>query len=209
MRDPPPAIRPDGGRGPASRAIARATERAPRTFIAGAAILTAVGAAGRRPAFLRDPWEYDFDRLGSRGQQAAAGRGSGRTRPTKVFGGKMNVAGALMLADTPEQVPLLKEQILENDEADPQGRLIADVATVVRSPAGNGRGAGARSSRCSTASASASRRPCSRRSPTDERARVEELKPPEGLRVLGPRTCRRSCDDASRRTTAASARCST
>ena len=42
----------------------------------------------------------------------------------------MNVAGALTLADSPEQVPLLKAQIIANDEADPQGRLIADVATV-------------------------------------------------------------------------------
>jgi preprotein translocase subunit SecF len=35
-----------------------------------------------------------------------------------------------MLADTPEQTPLLKERILANDRADPQGSLIADIATV-------------------------------------------------------------------------------
>ena len=35
-----------------------------------------------------------------------------------------------MLADTPEQLPELKAQILRNDAADPQGALIAQIATV-------------------------------------------------------------------------------
>src|SRR5260370_15991240 len=35
-----------------------------------------------------------------------------------------------MRADPPEQVPLLKAQILRNDAADPQGPLIAEVLTV-------------------------------------------------------------------------------
>jgi hypothetical protein len=51
-------------------------------------------------------------------------------KASEVFGGKMNVAGALMLADRPEQVPLVKAKILANDAADPQGSLVAEVATV-------------------------------------------------------------------------------
>ena len=35
-----------------------------------------------------------------------------------------------MLADSPAQVPLLKAQIFKNDSMDPQGKLIAEVATV-------------------------------------------------------------------------------
>ena len=55
-------------------------------------------------------------------EQAAAGRGEWSNKAEQVFGGKMNVAGALMLADTPEQVPLLKAQILANDDGGPAGR---------------------------------------------------------------------------------------
>jgi len=36
------------------------------------------------PAYLRDPWEYDFDRLGSR-ESKHGGREMGRTKP-KVSG---------------------------------------------------------------------------------------------------------------------------
>ena len=99
----------------------------------------------------------------------------------------MNVAGALTLADTPEQVPLLKAQILENDEADPQGRLIADVATVYDLLPGTPEEQNAQARGPRSASAIGSPRRCSTRCPQDERARVEELRPPEGLRVLGPK----------------------
>jgi predicted RND superfamily exporter protein len=67
LRDPPPRIRPDGGRGPVSRGIAWATERAPRVFVGAAVVVTAI-ALWKTPSFLR---------------ARAAGRGSGRTRPTR------------------------------------------------------------------------------------------------------------------------------
>ena len=44
LRDPPPRIRPDGGRGPLSRGVAWATERAPLVFVGAAVVLTAVAA---------------------------------------------------------------------------------------------------------------------------------------------------------------------
>jgi hypothetical protein len=96
----------------------------------------------------------------------------------------MNVAGALTLADTPEQVPLLKKQIIENDEADPQGRLIADVATVSDLLPGTAEEQAAKLAvldrireRLTPAVIESL--------PEDERARVQELKPPEGLRAVG------------------------
>ena len=121
----------------------------------------------------------------------------------------MNVAGALTLADSPEQVPLLKAQIIKNDEADPQGRLIADVATVSDLLPGTAEEQAAKLAvldrireRLTPAVIESL--------PADERSRVEELKPPEGTARPRPHaTCRRFCDDASRRTTAASGRSST
>ncbi len=184
LRDPPPRIRPDGGRGPVSRGIAWATERAPRVFVGAAAVVTAV-ALWKTPSFLRDPWEYDFDRLGSRGSKSS-GAGEWSNKADQVFGGRMNVAGALTLADTPEQVPLLKAQIIENDEADPQGRLIADVATVSDLLPGT---PDVQKAKLEVLDRIRDRlTPAVLDSlPEDERARVEELKPPEGLRVLGPK----------------------
>jgi hypothetical protein len=184
LRDPPPRIRPDGGRGPVTRALAVLTERAPRAIVLLAAAITAA-AASKAPAFLRDPWEYDFDRLGSRGSKQG-GAGEWSNKADAVFGGRMNVAGALTLADTPEQVPLLKAQIIKNDEADPQGRLIADVATVYDFLPGT-----AEEQRAKLEVLDRIRDRLTPgvldSLPADERARVEELTPPEGLRVLEPK----------------------
>jgi predicted RND superfamily exporter protein len=184
LREAPPQIRPDGGRGPLSRAVARATERAPWAFVALALGVTAV-AAWKAPSFLRDPWEYDFDRLGSRGSKQG-GAGEWSNKADQIFGGRMNVAGALTLADTPEQVPLLKAQIVKNDEADPQGRLIAEVATVYDLLPGT---ADEQRKKLEVLDRIRDRlTPAVIDSlPDDERPRVEELRPPEALRVLEPK----------------------
>jgi predicted RND superfamily exporter protein len=183
LRDPPPRIRPDGGGGRFTRAIARVTERAPHAVVCGVIALTGL-ALYKSPAFLRDPWEYDFEHLGSRGTKHG-GAGEWSNKADRVFGGKMNVAGARTLADTPEQVPELKAQIIRNDEADPQGRLIADVATVDDFLPGSPEEQkkkldvlGRIRDRLTPAVVDSL--------PLDERARVEELKPPDDLRVLGP-----------------------
>jgi predicted RND superfamily exporter protein len=118
----------DGTPGPVIAWIARATEKAPWAFIAGAVVLSGL-AAYRVPGYLRDPWEYNFDKLGSKGSKAG-GAAEWSIRADDVFGGKNNISGAVMLADTPEQVPLLKLQILKNDASDPQGALISEVLTV-------------------------------------------------------------------------------
>jgi uncharacterized protein len=110
------------------RLVARTTENKPWACLGVAAALTAF-AVWQVPSFLRDPWEYNFARLGSNGTKVG-GAGEWSSKAEQVFGGKMNIAGALMLADTPAQVPLLKAQILENDGKDPEGRVVAEVATV-------------------------------------------------------------------------------
>ena len=111
-----------------TRFIARATRGRATWFVIGAATLCAL-ALSRLPRYLRDPWEYDFDKLGSVGSKTS-GAGLWSNKADRAFGGKTNVAGALMLADTPEQVPLVARQIRINDERDPEGPLIAGVVTV-------------------------------------------------------------------------------
>lgn len=183
LRDPLGGAWPRSSQGVLARAIARATERAPWAFVLAAVALTAA-ASYKIPAFIRDPWEYDFDKLGSRGSKKG-GAGEWSIKAERVFGGKMNVAGAMMIADKPAQVPQLKAQILANDAADPQGKLIAEIATVDDLLPG---------------SAAEQRRkleildrirdrltPAVVQSlPDDERARVEALRPPDTLHVLGP-----------------------
>lgn len=115
-------------RGPVMAVIARVTEKAPLLVVA-ACVLGALWAASPLPQYLKSPWEYDFSNIGSRHAQTS-GAGAWSTKADIVFGGKTNIAGALMLADTPEQVPEVKQAILDNDARDPQGRLVADVVTV-------------------------------------------------------------------------------
>jgi predicted RND superfamily exporter protein len=183
LRDGPAGVRPDGSRGPITRWLARTTERAPRLIVTVAVGVTAL-ALVRVPAFLRNPWEYDFDRLGSRGSKKG-GAGEWSNKAEKVFGGKMNVAGALMLADNPEQVPAVKARIIANDAADPKGRLIADISTVYDLLPG--------APEEQKEKLAVLRRIRERLTPAlldslspDERERVEKLRPPERLRVLGP-----------------------
>ncbi|HEY2514257.1 MAG TPA: MMPL family transporter, partial [Polyangiaceae bacterium] len=183
LRDPSPGIRPDGSRGLIIRGIARATARAPWAFLALASAITML-AAWKIPEFLRDPWEYNFAHLGSRGS-AQGGAGEWSNKAEQVFGGKMNVAGALMLADSAEQVPLVEARILANDAADPQGSLIADVATAYDLLPGSPQEQrdkleilGRIRDRLTPA--------VIHDLPADERARVEELRPPTSLRVLTP-----------------------
>jgi hypothetical protein len=117
--------RPAGGH--VTAALARLVARHRTVILALSAVVAAV-ALVRLPRYLADPWEYNFDKLGSRGSKSE-GAGHWSNRADAIFG-KMNIAGASMLADEPSQVPLLKERIFGNDAADPEGRLIADIVTI-------------------------------------------------------------------------------
>jgi uncharacterized protein len=180
-----PAVEADGSRGPFVKLVARMTERYPRTILLIAALVT-VAAAVKIPGFLRDPWEYNFAHLGSSKSKKRGGAGEWSVKAEKVFGGKMNVAGAMMLADRPEQTLAVKKQILENDEKDPKGRVVADVATVHDLLPGT--------LEEQKAKLAVLERIRDRLTPRvlhdtqdDERATLEEMKPPESLRVLEPK----------------------
>ena len=183
LRDPESRVLLDGSRGVLTRFIAAATERGSWAFLMGAAVITVI-AAWKVPGFLRDPWEYNFDHLGSRGSKQG-GAGEWSNKAEQVFGGKMNVAGALMLADSAAQVPQVKAQILANDAADPQGRLIADVATAYDLLPGTPEEQSRKLEVLDRIRDRLTPRVLADL-PVDERARVEELTPPARLRVLEP-----------------------
>jgi predicted RND superfamily exporter protein len=128
LRDPPAPVRADGTSGPAFRAIARMTERYPIVFVLVPLVVT-LWSATFLPAYLKDPWEYNFAKLGSRSSKVG-GAGEWSNKADEVFRGKQNISGTLILADTPEQTLPLEEQILANDRADPKGQLIEDIVTV-------------------------------------------------------------------------------
>ena len=128
MRDRPIQDVARQGRGPVMSGIAQLTERVPILVLA-VAIFVAMFAASPLSSYLHDPWEYDFSALSSRHAQVS-GAGAWSTKADRVFGGKTNIAGAMMLADTPEQVPEVKRTILDNDARDPQGKLISEIVTV-------------------------------------------------------------------------------
>lgn len=107
---------------------ARFVTRRPYVFLVIAVGLV-IAAGMRIPRWIGDPWEYDFGRLGSRSSEVS-GAGDWSNKANEVFGGKANIAGALMIADAPEQVPLVAAQILANDARDPKGRMIDEITTI-------------------------------------------------------------------------------
>jgi uncharacterized protein len=128
LRDPPPPIRPDGT-SPAMGFVARVTKRYSVVFVV-LPILATIFAATKLPAYLHDPWEYNFSKLGSRSNKAVGGAGEWTNKADEVFRGKQNISGTLILADSLEQVPILERKIRENDLADPGGQLIDDIVTI-------------------------------------------------------------------------------
>ncbi len=171
------------GAGPVIRAIARATERAPAAFVAGAVVLSAL-AVYKLPAYLRDPWEYNFNNLGSK-ESKVSGAAEWSIKADDVFGGKNNISGALMLADTPEQVPLLKAQILRNDAADPRGTLIAEVLTVADLLPGTTEEQKAKLAILDRIRDRLTPAVLEKLSPADRRE-VDEMTPPASLHPIGP-----------------------
>jgi predicted RND superfamily exporter protein len=180
-----PGERAGGGPVPGGvvAAVARWAERHPGVVLLFGALVTGC-AATRIPSFLRDPWEYNFEHLGSRGSKRG-GAGEWSNKAEVVFGGKANVAGALMLADEAMQVPEVRRRILEMDGRDPAGPLIAGITTVddfLPGPADE-----------QLRKLEVLSRIRDRLTPAvldslgaGERARVAALRPPEALRVLGP-----------------------
>ena len=176
----------DGSKGPLMKLIAHVTLRGPKIILAIAGVITLV-ALYKLPAFLKDPWEYNFDHLGSRGSHQHGGVGEWSNKAEKVFGGKMNIAGARMFADSPEQVPLIKAKMFENDKTmngnDP---IIADIATINDLLPGTDAEQKEKMEVLDRMRDRITERVLFDM-PEDERARLLEIKPPETLHILNPR----------------------
>lgn len=127
LRERPARLAQDESRGPLARFVGDITERHPRAFVLGAVGITLV-LSWKLPSFLADPWEYDFDKLGSEGARKG-GAFEVSKKADEIFNRKMNLSGSLVLADTPEHVAEVKERILANDARDPKGALIEGVTT--------------------------------------------------------------------------------
>jgi len=149
-------------------------------------VLVTALAAWKLPAYVADPWEYNFAKLGSRGSKRG-GAGEWSLKAEEVFGGKMNVAGAMMLSDRPEQTLAVKQQILENDGKDPQGRLVHEVATVHDLLPGTLDEQQAKLAVLERIRERLTPRVIQSLETDDERKRLEEMKPPETLRPLEPK----------------------
>jgi uncharacterized protein len=128
LRDRASGVREDGTRGPLVRVLASVTERHAKPLVV-LGVLISLAAAVQIPRYLADPWEYSFHKLGSKSTKQS-GAGIWSNKCDEVFAGKQDISGVRMLADSPEQVPLLKEKIFANDAADPEGRLIEKLVTI-------------------------------------------------------------------------------
>ena len=183
LRERPGRVEEDGSRGPVARFFGDFTERWPRAIVIGVGLVT-LFMAFRLPGFLRDPWEYDFDKLGSSGSRTS-GPAQWSAKANKILSGRMNMNGSLVLADKPEQVPLVKEHILANDAADPEGSLIEGVTTVYDFIPGTDE---VQKQKLEVLERIRDRLTPTvlSRLPAEERAEVERLIPPEDLRVLAP-----------------------
>ena len=182
MRESVPTLLADGSRSHVTRFIAWCTHRL-RWPILLAAVVATGWVAMRTPKFLRDPWEYDFDKLGSRQSKQTGGVGEWTSKADEVFGGKMNIAGALMLADSREQVGRVKDAIFERDTQDVQGRLVSDVVTIDAYLPGDRDEQGKKLRVLGNIRKKMTERVLSELSPAD-RKDVESLRPPEALRAL-------------------------
>jgi len=183
MREATPRVEEDGSRGTVSRFVGNTTARFPRVFVGIAAVLTLV-ALWKLPAFLRDPWEYDFDKLGSQGARTS-GAFQVSAKADRILQGKMNLAGSLVLADRPDQVPLVKARILANDAADPAGALIDGVSTVWDFLPGSPQEQAVKLEVLERIRERITERVLARSS-ASEAETLREMKPPPNLRVLAP-----------------------
>ena len=183
LRERKPRVEDDGARGPVSRLVGDATARRPHLFVALAALVTLV-AAWKLPSFLRDPWEYDFDKLGSVGARKSGAFHWSRQADRILQGRRMNLAGSLVLADRPEQVALVKERILARDAADPKGSLIEGISSAWDFLPGTPEEQRAKLEVLERLRERITPKVLSKLSP-EEAKDLEEMIPPESLRVLG------------------------
>lgn len=182
LREKEAELGEDESRGPVAKFVGDLTARRPRAFVGIALVITLV-TAWRLPAFLRDPWEYDFDKLGS--VEARKGGPFEVTRISEgILAGKMNLAGSLVLADTPEQAPIVKAAILAKDRTKGDEAVVDEISTLNDFLPGTPAEQEKKLEVLARLRDRLTPRVLDSLAP-DERKSLEELRPPEDLREVG------------------------
>ena len=183
MREPLPKIREDDSQGWVTGFLARFTQRYRWPILAVATLVT-LALAYKIPGYVKDPWEYHFDKLGSKGTRQTGGANEWSSNADKIFGRKLNIAGARILVDHPGQTSAVKAQIFANDAQDPEGKLIVDVTTVENLLPGDAKLQAQKLEVLDRIRSRLTERVLFDMEP-EERTKLEELRPPETLAALG------------------------
>ncbi|MBI5514075.1 MAG: MMPL family transporter [Deltaproteobacteria bacterium] len=111
---------------PVAGAVGWLSSRFPKAvLILGVAL--SVAAVWRLPGYLRDPWEYNFSKLGSRGSHRS-GAGQWSTQADRLFAS--HGAPTLLLANDLQEVLPLAEALRQRDRTLTGGRYVERVETL-------------------------------------------------------------------------------
>jgi predicted exporter len=121
-----PGSAPSGRWAPVAGALGGLTERYPRAVLVLGLGLS-VAAVWRLPNYLRDPWEYNFSKLGSRGSHRT-GAGQWSTQADRLFAS--HGSPTLLLANDLREVLPLAEALRARDRTLTQGRYVERVETL-------------------------------------------------------------------------------
>ncbi len=97
-------------------------------FVIAIATVLTIAAAYPLGDYLKDPWEYNFSRLGSSKSKKKSGAGSWSKQANKVF--KSRGSPMLMMADDVSQVLSLETQLRQQDELRPEKNYVERVDTI-------------------------------------------------------------------------------
>jgi uncharacterized protein len=104
--------------------IARFTARHPKLLLTCGVLLT-LAALVPLPRYVRDPFEYDFRKLGNRLSRKPGGSSALSNRVDAVFG--RGLSPNFVIADDPSQVEEIREQLREQDK---RYGILGDVRTI-------------------------------------------------------------------------------
>lgn len=112
--------------GPLTRWLSTLSHRWPR-WVLVISLLATAGFVLRVPGYLKDPWEYDFGKLGSASSRTR-GAGQWSSRANELFGTRGSPQ--LLLADDMSQVLSVSQQVLRADTEHDGPRLVEKVETL-------------------------------------------------------------------------------
>jgi len=154
--------------------------RSPRLLLVFG-VVCSVASVVALPPYLADPLEYNFRKLRNRKTQTS-GLAQATTKVDRLFGRQMTPAA--VLADNREQVPLIKKALFERDRTVIEVPVLESVETIESLLPGT-----PELQRRKLAVLAEIRKQLSDPGfellDDDDRARIEELRPPEDLRVVG------------------------